>query len=205
MTKFACEGVRVTTKLDAILADIGCCKVCEAYLPHPPRPVLQAGRSARLVIIGQAPGSKVHQSGIPWRDQSGDRLREWTGLDDTTFYNPSLVALVPMGFCYPGTADGADLAPRPECAPLWHARLLTLLPKVRLTLLVGVHAQAYYLRDRAKATMTETVRTFGTHGPDRFPLPHPSWRSTGWMRRNPWFEEEVLPALRLSVRSALAV
>ena len=146
----------------------------------------------------------MHESGVPWRDQSGDRLRDWTGLDDATFYDPSLVALMPMGFCYPGTANGADLPPRPECAPLWHARMRTVLPKVRLTLLVGIHAQGYYLRDRAKATMTETVRGFAAYGPDQFPLPHPSWRSTGWMRRNPWFEAEALPALRLSVLSALA-
>jgi len=194
----------MTATLDSILADIGRCKACEAHLPHPPRPVLQAGRSARLIIIGQAPGSKVHESGVPWRDQSGDRLRDWTGLDEATFYDPSRVALIPMGFCYPGAADGADLPPRSECAPLWHTRLLHLLPGVRLTLLVGIHAQDYYLRDRTKATMTETVRNFESSGPRRFPLPHPSWRSTGWMRRNPWFEAEVLPTLRLRVRSALA-
>ena len=141
----------MTAALDSILTGIQRCKVCEAHLPHPLRPVLQAGPSARLVIIGQAPGSKVHESGVPWRDQSGNRLRDWTGLDDATFYDPSLVALIPMGFCYPGTANGADLPPRPECAPLWHARMRTVLPKVRLTLLVGIHAQGYYLRDRAQA------------------------------------------------------
>ena len=130
--------------------------------------MLQAGRSARLVIIGQAPGSKVHESGVPWRDQSGDRLRDWTGPDEATFYDPSLVALIPMGFC-PGAANGADLPPRLECAPLWHARLLTLLPKARLTLLVGIYSQNYYLRDQAKSTMTETVRAFKAYGPDRFP------------------------------------
>lgn len=193
----------MTATLESLLAEIRRCKVCEAGLPHPPRPVLQAGPSARLVIIGQAPGSKAHDSGVPWRDQSGNRLRDWMGLDDATFYDPSLVALIPVGFCYPGAANGADLPPRSECAPLWHARLLSGLPKVRLTLLVGIHAQGYYLRDQAKATMTETVRGFATYRPDRFPLPHPSWRSTGWMRRNPWFEAEVLPALRLSVRSSL--
>ena len=194
----------MTATVDSILADIRRCKFCEAHLPHPPRPVLQASPSARLVIIGQAPGSKVNESGVPWRDQSGNRLRDWTGLDDATFYDPSFVALIPIGFCYPGAGNGADLPPRPECAPLWHARLLTLLPKVRLMLLVGIHSQNYYLRDQAKATMTETVRAFAVYGPDLFPLPHPSWRSTGWMRRNPWFEAEALPALRLSVRSALA-
>jgi uracil-DNA glycosylase len=177
--------------------------VCAAHLPHAPRPVLQAGAAARIVIIGQSPGSKVHESGVPWRDQSGDRLRNWTGLDEATFYDPSRIALVPMGFCYPGAADGADLPPQPQCAPLWHARLLTLLSKVTLVLVVGSHAQAYYLRDTGKATMTETVRGFAAFAPKFFPLPHPSWRSTGWMRRNPWFEVEVLPALRRSVRPAL--
>jgi uracil-DNA glycosylase len=193
----------MTATLDSILADIRRCKVCETYLPHPPHPVLQAGPSARLVIIGQAPGSRARESGVPWHDQSGDRLRNWTGLDDTTFYDASLVALMPMGFCYPGTGNGADLPPRPECAPLWHARLLPLLSKATLTLLVGIHAQAYYLRDARRATMTETVRDFAVFAPKFFPLPHPSWRSTGWMRRNPWFGADVLPALRRSVRSAL--
>jgi uracil-DNA glycosylase len=195
----------MTARLDAILADIRRCKICEACLPHPPRPVVRAASSAKIIIIGQAPGSKVHESGVPWQDQSGSRLREWTGLDETTFYDASRVALMPMGFCYPGAADGADLPPRPECAPLWHPRVLTLLPKIRLTLLVGIHAQTYYLRKQAKTTMTETVRAFSAFGPAQFPLPHPSWRSTGWMRRNPWFEEEVLPALRRNVRSALAL
>jgi uracil-DNA glycosylase len=193
----------MTATLDSVLAEIRRCKVCEAALSHPPRPVLQVGATARLVIIGQAPGSKVHDSGVPWRDQSGDRLRDWIGLDDATFYDPSRVALIPVGFCYPGVANGADLPPRSECAPLWHARLLKGLHNVTLTLLVGIHAQSYYLRGQAKLTMTETVRGFAAYQPDRFPLPHPSWRSSGWMRRNPWFEAEVLPALRLSVRSSL--
>ena len=193
----------MTTAIDAMLADISRCAVCAAHLPHGPRPVLQAGRDARIVIIGQAPGSKVHDSGIPWQDQSGDRLRDWTGLDGATFYNPSRVALIPMGFCYPGTANGADLSPRPECAPLWHARLLSEVPRVRLTLLVGIHAQGYYLGDSSSPTMTETVRAYAASGSARFPLPHPSWRSMGWMRRNPWFEAVVLPALRRRVAVAL--
>jgi uracil-DNA glycosylase len=194
----------MSVSIARVLTEVGKCTVCAAHFPHRPRPVLQAGAAARIVIIGQAPGSKVHESGVPWQDQSGDRLRDWTGLDETTFYDPSRIALVPMGFCYPGAANGADLPPRPECAPLWHARLLPLLSKVTLTLLVGMHAQAYYLRDADKATMTERVRGFAAFAPKFFPLPHPSWRSTGWMRRNPWFEAEVLPALRRSVRSALA-
>jgi uracil-DNA glycosylase len=193
----------MTVSLGPLLAGVRRCTVCAPHLPHSPRPVVQAGPRARLVVIGQAPGSKVHQSGAPWRDQSGDRLRDWTGLSEATFYDPSRVALIPMGFCYPGSANGADLPPRPECAPLWHARLLANLPTARLSVLVGVHAQTYYLRDRMRPTMTETVRGFAAYGPERFPLPHPSWRSTGWMRRNPWFEAEVLPALRERVRSAL--
>ncbi|MGE0287815.1 MAG: uracil-DNA glycosylase family protein [Bradyrhizobium sp.] len=194
----------MTSKLDLALAEIRRCDVCAAHMPHAPRPVVQAARGARVVIVGQAPGSKVHESGVPWRDQSGDRLREWTGLDESVFYDASRVALIPMGFCYPGTANGADLPPRPECAPLWHKRLLALLPTLQLTLLVGIHAQGHYLRKLAKPTMTETVRASADYGPAWFPLPHPSWRSTGWMRRNPWFEADILPALRRRVRSILA-
>lgn len=194
----------MTSKLDLMLSEIRRCDVCAAHLPHVPRPVVQAARGAQVAIVGQAPGSKVHESGVPWRDQSGDRLREWTGLDESVFYDASRVALIPMGFCYPGTANGADLPPRPECAPLWHKRLLALLPTLQLTLLVGIHAQGYYLRKLAKPTMTETVRASADYGPAWFPLPHPSWRSTGWMRRNPWFEADILPALRRRVRSILA-
>jgi uracil-DNA glycosylase len=190
--------------IKAILPEIRSCTVCATHLPYAPRPVVQIDASAKIIIIGQAPGSRVHESGVPWQDQSGERLREWTRISGKTFYQPAQVALMPMGFCYPGAENGADLPPRPECAPLWHARLLPLLPKVRLTLLVGVHAQSYYLRDAAKPTMTETVRGFAAYGPALFPLPHPSWRSTGWMRRNPWFEADVLPVLRKRVRVALA-
>ena len=194
----------MTASLETLLADIGRCTLCAAQLPNPPRPILQSGAAARIVIIGQAPGTRAHESGVPWNDSSGDRLREWTGLDATTFYDPARIALIPIGFCYPGAAKGADLPPRPECAPRWHAELLARLPAVRLTLLVGIHAQGHYLPGQARATMTETVRGFAALGPDRFPLPHPSWRSTGWMRRNPWFAAEVVPALRDAVRLALA-
>jgi uracil-DNA glycosylase len=194
----------MTAALNRMLTEIRRCSVCAAHLSYGPRPIVQAAAEARIVIIGQAPGSKVHESGVPWQDQSGDRLREWTGLDENVFYDPARVALIPMGFCYPGAAKGADLPPRPECAPLWHERLLRLLPNIGITLLVGIHAQAYYLRSAAQTTMTETVRNFAAFGPGRFPLPHPSWRSTGWMRRNPWFEADVLPALRERVRSTLS-
>lgn len=152
---------------------------------------------ARLLIIGQAPGVRVHASGVPWDDASGDRLREWTGLDSATFYDAARVALMPMGFCYPGTGASGDLPPRPECAPLWHDRLLALLPADRLTLLVGSYAQARYLP--GKASMIDRVRGVVPSPSGTIPLPHPSWRSTGWMTRNPWFEAEVLPALRAAV------
>jgi uracil-DNA glycosylase len=166
--------------------------------------VVQFGTRSRIVIVGQAPGSRVHGSGIPWDDRSGDRLRAWTGLDRAAFYDPDKVALVPMGFCYPGRGSSGDLPPRRECAPLWHGRVFERLAEARLVLLVGSYAQAYYRRPGTPArSLTETVRAFADCGDGRFPLPHPSWRSTIWMRRNPWFESDVLPALRSAVRSAL--
>ncbi|MFZ4688828.1 MAG: uracil-DNA glycosylase family protein [Polymorphobacter sp.] len=189
--------------LDALLAEIRGCTVCAAKLPLGPRPIVQAATAARLLIIGQAPGTRVHQSGIPWDDASGERLRDWTGLLPDTFYDPAQVALMPMGFCYPGTAaSGGDAPPRRECAPLWHDRLRAKLPAVQLTLLVGSFAQKAYL-GRA-ATLTDAVRQFAAAPTGIFPLPHPSWRSTGWMRNNPWFEAEVLPALQGRVATALA-
>lgn len=191
-------------RVASLLAEVRACAVCAAHLPHGPRPVIQFSPVARLVIVGQAPGARVHRSGIPWDDESGRRLRDWTGLDEATFHDPARVAMIPMGFCYPGKGDGADLPPRPECAPLWHDRLLALLPKERLMLLVGIHAQAHYLAARRKQTLTETVRDFQAHLPGCFPLPHPSWRSTGWMARNPWFVRDVVPRLRAAVRGAVA-
>ena len=180
------------------------CRVCAAHLPHGVRPVTSFSPSAKLLIIGQAPGSKVHLSGIPWDDKSGDRLREWTGLERDTMYDPTQVALVPMGFCYPGKASGGDKPPRRECAPLWHDEVLSILPKDRLTLLVGSYAQSYYLPATRSLSMTERVRSFREFLPDALPLPHPAWRSTLWMRQNPWFEAEVLPILRKRVAAALA-
>jgi uracil-DNA glycosylase len=162
------------------------------------------GPLARVLVIGQAPGSRVHETGVPWDDASGARLREWMGVDEATFYDPDRVALMPMGFCYPGVSkSGGDLPPRPECAPLWHDRLRQHLTHVRLTLLVGLHAQKAYLRDVSGGTLTEKVGNFGQTLPGRAPLPHPAWRSTGWMRRNPWFEADLLPALRRTVAAAL--
>ena len=189
--------------LDQLLSEVRLCAVCAARLPLGPRPILQMGREARILIIGQAPGSKVHTSGVPWGDNSGERLREWMEIDEKTFYDAKRVALVAMGFCYPGAGASGDLPPRPECAPLWHARLLSHLPERRLTVLVGIYAQAYYLKGRGKTTLTETVRGFRRHMPRFFPLPHPSWRSTIRVRKNPWFQSEALPALREEVAKAM--
>ena len=186
-----------------LAAEIAGCRTCAAHLPHGVRPIVSFSPTARLLIIGQAPGSKVHASGIPWDDASGDRLRDWTGLTKEQMYDPARVALVPMGFCYPGKANGGDKPPRRECAPQWHARVLGLLPENRLTLLVGMHAQAYYLPGACGLSMTERVRRFAFYLPDHFPLPHPAWRSAIWMRHNPWFEANVIPELRRRVAAAL--
>ena len=189
--------------MESLLSQIRACEVCAAALPHGVRPIVQAGPGARVLIIGQAPGSKVHASGVPWDDDSGDRLREWTGLSRQTFYDPGQVAQMPMGFCYPGKGLGGDLPPRPECAPLWHARLLAALPEVRLTLLVGQHAQAAYLPKALRPSMTLAVRRYDEAPAGQFPLPHPAWRSRLWISKNPWFETEVLPVLRARVSAAL--
>ncbi len=192
----------MSAALARLLGDVRRCAVCAAHLPHGVRPIVQAGEGARIVVVGQAPGAKVHASGVPWDDASGARLRDWMGVEAATFYDAERVALIPMGFCYPGRRSGGDLPPRPECAPLWHDRLFALLPEARLTLLAGVHAHAYCLRDRRGADMAETVRRFREHGA-LFPLPHPAWRSAIWAAKNPWFETEVLPALREAVGEAL--
>ena len=176
------------------------CRVCEAHLPLGPRPILRVTASARLLIVGQAPGTRVHATGIPWNDPSGDRLRQWLGLDRKTFYDDGRVAIMPMGFCFPGQTDkGADRPPRPECAPLWQPRLRPLMPAVQLTLLVGQYAQRYYLGTRRKGSLTETVAAWRDFLPDFLPLPHPSWRNNGWLKKYPWFAEELLPALRSRV------
>jgi uracil-DNA glycosylase len=187
--------------LTRILREVRACRICEADLPFGPRPIVQLARTARLLIISQAPGSKVHQSGIPWSDASGDRLRDWLKLDRAVFYDKARVAILPMGFCYPGVGDnGADKPPRPECAPHWHERLLKHLPDLQLTLLVGQYAHRHYLGTERKDSMTENVKAFSQHGPQFFPLPHPSWRSVIWMRKHPWFEERIIPRLRKAVR-----
>ena len=183
---------------EACLTEVRHCRICDAHLPLGPRPVVRMAPGARLLIIGQAPGTKVHESGIPWNDKSGDRLREWLAIDREVFYDPAKVAIMPMGFCYPGRdPKGGDLPPRPECAPQWHDRLLSFLPNIELTLLVGSYAQSRYLADTKSPTMTETVRDFRNHlAAGYLPTPHPSWRTAAWQRKNPWFDDELLPVLR---------
>ncbi len=187
--------------LDTLLAEIRACRACAGVLGHEPRPFVAASPTARLLIIGQAPGSKVHASGIGWDDDSGDRLRGWLGLNRTAFYDTDVVAQMPSGFCYPGKGQGGDLPPRPECAPRWHDRLLSKLPHVSLTLLVGLHAQKRYLPRGFAPNMTEAVHRWQDAPSGLFPLPHPAWRSRLWMARNPWFEAEVLPDLRARIEA----
>jgi uracil-DNA glycosylase len=188
--------------LEHVAAAARACTACAAELPLGPRPVLRVSDSARVLIVGQAPGTKVHASGTPWTDASGVRLRAWLGMTEAAFYDVSRIAILPMGLCYPGRLpNGGDAPPRPECRVLWHPRLLPLMPALRLTLLIGSYAQAYYL---GAGDMTTRVRDFRNHLPRYFALPHPSWRTVGWERRNPWFVAEVLPALRNEVATALA-
>ena len=183
--------------LPKLLREVQGCTVCVAHLPLGPRPVLKGKLSARIMIVGQAPGTRVHETGIPWNDASGRRLRAWLDLDDDTFYDETRIAIVPMGFCYPGAnPKGGDNPPRPECAPLWHPLLRQALCHVEFTLLVGHHAQRWYLKGRMKKTMTETVHAYGEYLPDFLPTPHPSWRTTHWLKKNPWFEADIIPEMR---------
>lgn len=192
-------------RLERLLKDIRACAVCAANLPLGPRPVLRAHAEARILIIGQAPGTRVHESGIPWNDPSGVRLRQWLGVDADTFYDETRFAIVPMGFCYPGRdGRGGDCPPRPECAPLWHARVRAHLPRIALTVLIGRYAQEYYLASRASRALSDTVRRWREFGPEIVPTPHPSPRNIRWLKKNPWFESDVVPALQERVRSALS-
>jgi uracil-DNA glycosylase len=193
----------MTAQLTGLCVDIAACRVCAEKLDHAPRPVVQLGRTSRILIIGQAPGSRVHATGVPWDDDSGRRLRDWMAISDADFYDPAKVALMPMGFCYPGKGTSGDLPPRPECAPLWHDRILALLAPERLLLLVGQYAHARYGPGPRRASVTERVRSSGNTPTDIFALPHPSWRSVTWMTRNPWFEMEILAPLRRAVRARL--
>jgi uracil-DNA glycosylase len=186
-----------------LLAEIRACRHCEDSLPLGPNPVLRASAGARLLIVGQAPGTRVHATGIPWNDPSGDRLRDWLAMGKEQFYDESLIAIVPMGFCYPGRGKSGDLPPSPDCAPKWHQALLAQMPELQLILLVGSYAQNHYL-GRSRETMAERVRRWREFGPRFFPTPHPSPRNTLWLRRNPWFEAEAVPDLRRRVARALS-
>ena len=191
--------------LDALLTDIRGCRACAPELPHEPRPVVRVSAASRLLICGQAPGRKVHESGLPFDDASGDRLRAWMGIDRTTFYDHPAVGVAAMAFCFPGTdPKGGDYPPPPRCATLWRTQLLSALPRVELTLLVGWHAQQWALGPKVKPSMTETVAAWREYLPSMLVLPHPSWRNTGWLRRNDWFEAEVIPYLQARTAELLA-
>ena len=185
-----------------LLVDIRACTVCADYLPDGPRPIVQASPDSRIVIIGQAPGLRVHESGIPWDDPSGDRLRTWLNLSTEQFYDPSIVALIPMGFCYPGTTKSGDKPPRTECAPLWHDQLFAQLPTERLEVIIGSYAQVRYIADR-RETLTATVANWADYLPGQVVLPHPSPRNRHWITKNPWFEENTLPAIQARVRDVI--
>ncbi|HEY5367282.1 MAG TPA: uracil-DNA glycosylase family protein [Casimicrobiaceae bacterium] len=185
--------------LDALLEAVRGCRACEASLPLGPRPVLRAAASARILVVGQAPGLRVHTTGIAWNDASGVRLRDWMGVDDAAFGDVSRIAIIPMGYCYPGRGRGGDLPPRRECAALWLDHLLAKLPHIELTLLIGLYAQRHFLREHRRATLTATVAAWRDHAPRFLPLPHPSPRNTAWFQRNPWFAADLLPELRKRV------
>lgn len=190
--------------LNALLDEIRACEICNDVLPLGPRPVLVARASARLLVVGQAPGRKVHESGVPWSDPSGKRLRDWMGIGAEQFYDSRQVAIVPMGFCYPGTGKSGDLPPRPECAEHWHARVFAMLPRIETTLVIGQYSQRYILRECAQRSLRETVAAWREFAPRFWPLPHPSFRNNRWLQQNPWFEHEVLPSLREHLRRLLS-
>jgi uracil-DNA glycosylase len=191
----------VPRTLAALVRDIQACRHCAAHLPHEPRPVLQVSATARIGIFSQAPGTRVHESGKPFTDASGDRLREWLGMTPEVFYDERRVAIIPMGFCFPGQDEkGGDLAPRKECAPLWRARLMAALPQLETAILVGSYSQKWHLGDRLKPSLTETVAAWRDYAAEFFPTPHPSWRNNAWLKKHAWFEAELVPALRERVR-----
>ena len=192
----------VQRALSQLLREVRACRHCEDRLPLGPRPVLRAHSAATVLIVGQAPGTRVHATGVPWNDPSGDRLRAWLNVSREEFYDERRLAIVPIGFCYPGRGASGDLPPRPECAELWLPRLLERLPNIRLTLLIGQYAQRQYLGPRRKPSLTETVRAWRAYLPEFVPLPHPSGRNNVWLRRNPWFEAELVPELQKLIRQA---
>lgn len=187
--------------LDELLTDIRACQLCASHLPLGPRPILRVAQGAKILIVGQAPGTRVHQSGVPWDDASGERLRSWLAMDKQQFYDEGQIAIIPMGFCYPGRGISGDLPPRKECAPTWLPLLQTHLGEIRTTLLIGQYAIEHYLGAARKATLTQTVQHWQAYAPDFFPLPHPSPRNNIWLKRNPWFNAEVVPALQAHLRT----
>ncbi|MBX2861153.1 MAG: uracil-DNA glycosylase family protein [Vampirovibrio sp.] len=195
--------VATETAFNKLLAEVKTCTICADHLLLGPNPVLQIHPDARILVAGQAPGIKVHQSSIPFQDASGDRLRDWMGIDKTTFYDPTQIAILPMGFCYPGKGASGDLPPRPECAETWRNQLLANLPNIQLTLVIGQYAQQWHLGTDQKANLTETVKNWADYWPKQLPLPHPSPRNNIWLKKNPWFEQEVLPTLKTTISDIL--
>ena len=190
--------------LDSLLTAVRGCRACEAHLPLGPRPVLRAGKAARILVVGQAPGIRVHTTGIPWGDPSGERLRAWMGVDKDVFYDESRIAIIPMGYCYPGRGNGGDMPPRRECASLWLDHLLAKLPRIELTLLIGQYAQRHFLASRRKPSLAETTKAWREYAPQYIPLPHPSPRNQPWFKRHLWFEEQLVPMLQSRIKTLLA-
>ena len=190
--------------MKTLLSKINSCDVCKAHLPLGPRPIVSAHPESKIAIIGQAPGSKVHKTGVPWDDPSGKQLRKWLGVTNEEFYDEKLFALIPMGFCYPGKGKSGDLPPRPECAPKWHEKLMIELPNLKLIVLIGQYAQGYYLGDKKEKNLTETVQNYREYLPEYFVLPHPSPRNRFWLAKNPWFEEKVLVEFKDSIKKYLS-
>lgn len=190
-------------RFESLLAEVRACEICRAHLPCGPRPVLQLDPESRILVVGQAPGRKVHESGVPFDDASGNRLRDWLGVSRETFYDAKQVSILPMGFCYPGTGPSGDLPPRPECSEVWRKQLLACLEAVELTVVIGQYAQAYHLPG-PKLSVTEQVQLWRQYWPNIVPLPHPSPRNNRWLVRNPWFEAELLPKLSQRVSAILA-
>jgi uracil-DNA glycosylase len=189
--------------LDALLTAVRGCRACEAHLPLGPRPVLRAGKTARILVVGQAPGVRVHTTGIPWDDPSGERLRAWMGVDTDVFYDESRIAIIPMGYCYPGRGNDGDMPPRRECASLWLDHLLAKLPQIELTLLIGQYAQRHFLASRRKPSLAETAKAWREYAPQYIPLPHPSPRNQPWFKRHAWFEEQLVPMLQSRIKTLL--
>jgi uracil-DNA glycosylase len=189
--------------MKTLLNKIKRCEVCKDDLPLGSRPIVQLNVNSKIIIIGQAPGRRVHETGIPWNDASGKKLREWMNIDETTFYDPLVFSIMPMGFCYPGKGISGDLPPRPECAPIWHSQILKNYKSTPLILLIGQYAQRNYLKKECKTSLTETVKNFKEYLPNYFPLPHPSPRNQNWVKVNPWFMEEAIPELRKRIRLAI--